>query len=257
MTETSTRNAKKPSAARVGVGLVAAAAVGAAAMFAGVQLTEDKKDTAPAVSAEAAAGTAVDLSGTTTLRTLNKLPAKPAALKDSTLILIDYQNTYTKGTMELEGWKPALDKAADLLKRTRAAGGKVIHVQNDGGKGTPYDVTADIGKIHPKVAPIDGEPVVTKKVPNAFVGTNLGDLVDKAGNKNVVIAGFMTHMCVTFTAEGAFLRGNAPTVVSDASATRSLPTPGGGVSAAQVHQGALATIGDLFGVVVESGSELT
>lgn len=192
----------------------------------------------------------------TTLRDLNGFDQTPAALADSTLILIDYQNTYTRGVMELTGWEPALEAAAALLDRARRAGAKVIHVVNDGGAGTPYDITAEIGQIHPAVAPIAGEPVVVKTVPNGFVDTDLGAQVDAAGNKSVVIAGFMTHMCVTFTTEGAFLRGNLPTVVADASATRPLRTAVAEVPAEQLHQAALATIGDLYGIVVPSAAAL-
>ncbi|MGW4531362.1 isochorismatase family protein [Nocardia sp. NPDC004340] len=191
-----------------------------------------------------------------TLRDLSGFDQTPATLADATLILVDYQNTYTRGVMELTGWEPALDAAADLLARARAAGASVIHIVNDGGPGTPYDITDEIGRIHPRVAPIDGEPVVVKTVPNAFVGTDLAAHVDAAGHKDVVIAGFMTHMCVTFTTEGAFLRGNHPTVVADASATRPLLSAAGEVGAAQLHESALATIADLYGVVVAAGSEL-
>ena len=193
----------------------------------------------------------------TTLRDLNGFDPAPAQLADSTLILIDYQNTYTRGVMELEGWEPALAAAAALLASAREAGAKIIHVMNDGGVGTPYDITAEIGQIHPAVAPVEGETVVVKTVPNGFVNTDLGERVDAAGNKNVIIAGFMTHMCVTFTTEGAFLRGNQPTVVADACATRPLQTAVSNVSAEQLHTGALATIADLFGVVVPAGSSMS
>ncbi|MFG3240237.1 MULTISPECIES: cysteine hydrolase family protein [unclassified Streptomyces] len=193
---------------------------------------------------------------TTTLRALNGFDETPASLADATLILVDYQNTYVGGVMELEGWRPALDSAAALLGRAREAGTKVIHVINDGGEGTPYDIRAEIGRIHPSVAPVEGEPVVVKKAPNAFVDTDLGEHVDAAGNENVIVAGFMTHMCVTFTAEGAFLRGNRPTVVADACATRSLRSVGTELTADQIHHSALATIADLYGVVVGSGKSL-
>ncbi|MEV5321645.1 cysteine hydrolase family protein [Streptomyces sp. NPDC052687] len=193
---------------------------------------------------------------TTTLRTLMGFDETPASLADATLILVDYQNTYVRGVLELDGWQAALDSAAGLLDRAREAGATVIHVVNDGGAGTLYDIRAEIGQIHPRVAPADGESVVVKKVPDAFVGTDLGDLVAAAGHKDVVVAGFMTHMCVLFTAQGAFLRGYRPTVVADACATRPLPAAGTEVPAAQLHRGALATIGDLYGVVVESGRTL-
>ncbi|BCM64695.1 MULTISPECIES: cysteine hydrolase family protein [Streptomyces] len=192
----------------------------------------------------------------TTLRQLNGLADTPAKLADSTLVLIDYQNTYATGVMELDGWQDALDAGARLLERARREGAKVIHVVNDGGEGTPYDIRAEIGQIHPSVAPADGEPVVVKQAPNAFHGTELGRLVDEAGRGDLVIAGFMTHMCVAFTAQGAFLRGDRPTVVADASATRALPVAGTELDARQVHLSALATIADLYGVVVASQEDL-
>ncbi|MGI5376133.1 cysteine hydrolase family protein [Streptomyces sp. CA-251387] len=198
-----------------------------------------------------------DTSGTTTLRKLSGLADRPASLASATLLMVDYQNTYTRGVMELTGWQAALDSAAELLSAAREAGGKVIHIVNDGGAGSPYDIRRPIGRIHDRVRPADGEKTVVKKAPNAFVNTGLGRLVDQAGNENLVIAGFMTHMCVTFTAEGAFLRGNKPTVVAAACATRPLPSVGGGLSAEQIHESALATIADLYGVVVPSPTALS
>lgn len=67
----------------------------------------------------------------------------------------------------------------------------------------------------------------------------------------------MTHMCVAFTAQGAFLRGNRPTVVADACATRALPVLDTELAAEQVHSAALATITDLYGVVVPTQKSLT
>ncbi|MGV4927894.1 isochorismatase family protein (plasmid) [Streptomyces sp. BHT-5-2] len=193
---------------------------------------------------------------TTTLRDINGLDSTPATLAQATLILVDYQNTYTRGVMELSGWQAALDNAAALLARAREAGAKVVHVIHDGGEGSAYDIREDVGRIHSRVAPVAGEPVVVKTAPDSFVGTDLGEHVDAAGNEDVVVIGFMTHMCVASTAAGAFLRGNRPTVVADACATRPLATAVAEVSAEQAHHGALATIGDLYGVVVPSGSDV-
>ncbi|MBH5338343.1 cysteine hydrolase [Streptomyces pactum] len=192
----------------------------------------------------------------TTLRGLNGLSDTPASLAGATLLLIDYQNTYTTGVMELDGWQAALDSGARLLERARREGAKVIHVVNDGGEGTPYDIRAEIGAIHPSVAPADGEPVVVKGAPDAFHGTELDRLVAETGRNDLVIAGFMTHMCVAFTAQGAFLRGHHPTVVADACATRALPVAGTELDARQVHLAALATIADLYGVVVATPEDL-
>ena len=92
---------------------------------------------------------------TTTLRELNGLDSTPASLKNATLIFVDYQNTYTQGVMELEGWQEALNNAAILLADARAAGSKIIHIMHDGGEGSPYDINAEIGQIPSSVAPIE------------------------------------------------------------------------------------------------------
>ena len=195
------------------------------------------------------------MSEPTTLRALTGMPATPASLADSTLIMIDLQNTYTRGVMELEGVQPALDQAAELLDRARSAGIPVIHIQHDAGEGTPYDVRAEIGAIVDRVAPRGGEPVIVKNYPNSFTATDLNDRL--APNSNLVLAGFMTHMCVNSTARGAFSLGHSPTVVSSATATRALPGAAGEpVSAAALQAASLAAIADLFGVVVTKASEI-
>ncbi|MFJ6016318.1 isochorismatase family protein [Streptomyces sp. NPDC092952] len=193
---------------------------------------------------------------TKTLRELTGLDETPAKLAESTLILVDYQNTYTSGELELQGWQDALGAAAELLARAREVGAEVIHVVHDGGEGSLYDVEAWSGGIHPDVAPAEGERVVRKKAPDSFVGTDLGDHVDAAGHQDVVVIGFMTHMCVTFTAQGAFLRGNRPTVVANACASRALSALDAELGADQVHSSGLAVIRDLYGVVVASGDSL-
>ncbi|WP_225827629.1 cysteine hydrolase family protein [Streptomyces naphthomycinicus] len=211
-----------------------------------------KEPSAPATSAPVTrTNVAKD---TTTLRELNGFDETPAELSDATLILVDYQNTYTDGVMELDGWQPAVDNAKSLLERARKAGTPVIHIVDKG-----YDLKSKAGRIIPALKPAKGEPVVVKSVPNAFHGTDLAEKVKKAGNKNVIVAGFMTNMCVLFTAQGAFLNGYKPTVVADASATRPLPLKGNpnGVPAKQVHEAALATVQDLYGVVVPSQKSLT
>ncbi|MCX5375688.1 cysteine hydrolase family protein [Streptomyces sp. NBC_00091] len=192
----------------------------------------------------------------TTLRDLGGLDNRPPLLGDSVLIMIDFQNTYRTGVMALDGAEEALAAGARLLERARAAGIPVIHVVNDGGEGTPYDIRAHIGAISDEVAPAEGEPVVVKQFPNAFHATELEKTLSGLGfgagsGKDLVLAGFMTHMCITFTSEGAFTLGYRPTVVAEATATRALPAPDGTVLPASALQAAaLTTIHDVFGLVV-------
>jgi nicotinamidase-related amidase len=187
----------------------------------------------------------------TTLRALAGLPLQPPSLAASTLILIDCQNTYTRGVMELEGVQAALDEAAALLERARSAGIPVIHIQHDDGPDSLYDITGESGAIVPRVAPRDGEPVVVKNYPNAFVQTDFDERLKSVNAQNLIIVGFMTHMCVNSTARGAFNLGYGPTVVAAATATRSLPgVDGPDVPAATLQVASLAALTDLFAVVV-------
>ncbi|WP_329578242.1 isochorismatase family protein [Kitasatospora sp. NBC_01250] len=194
-----------------------------------------------------------------TLREVIGLDGRLPRLADTTLVLIDFQNTYTTGVMALEGAREALAAGARLLAAARAAGIPVVHVVNDGGEGTPYDIRAEIGAICAEVAPVDGERVVVKQFPNAFHATDLEKVLRELGaGTELVLAGFMTHMCVAFTAQGAFTLGYRPTVVAEATATRPLAGPDGTVlPAATLQAAALTTIGDLFGTVAATVAELT
>lgn len=193
----------------------------------------------------------------TTLRDLVGLGHQPASLKDSALIMIDCQNTYRRGIMQLEGVESALKEAKKLLEMARDLKIPVIHIQHDAGPGSPYDVRADIGMISTEVAPIEGETVITKQFPNAFIQTELDAQLKALGVHNIVLAGFMTHMCINSTAHGGFNLGYAPIVVASATATRALPASDGSVvPAAAVHAAALAATRDLYAVVVDTPSGL-
>ncbi|MDH4981890.1 cysteine hydrolase family protein [Hyphomicrobium sp. D-2] len=188
-----------------------------------------------------------------TLRSLLAMPSTPEPLSKSALVLIDCQNTYREGIMQLEGVEPALKECAKLLQRARDAGAPVIHIQHDAGPGSPYDVRDRIGAIADVVAPIEGETVITKSYPSSFEQTNLDAELKKLGVTDLVLAGFMTHVCVNSTARAAFNHGYRPTVVGNATATRALANPlGGTLSADAVHTGALTALTDMFAIVVPS-----
>ncbi|MFE6868786.1 cysteine hydrolase family protein [Kitasatospora sp. NPDC057692] len=196
------------------------------------------------------------------LRAVIGLDDRLPRLAESALIMIDFQNTYRTGVMALDGAEPALTAAAGLLRRARAAGTPVVHVVNDGGEGTPYDIRARIGAISEEVAPVDGEPVVVKTFPDAFHATDLVTVLTRlgfapGGGRDLVLVGFMTHMCVAFTAQGAFRLGYRPTVVASATATRPLAAPDGTVlPAAALQAAALTTVTDLFGLVAPTPGAL-
>lgn len=187
-----------------------------------------------------------------TLRALTGMDPNPAPIRKSALVLIDCQQTYREGVMRLENVEAALKEVAVLLQRFREAGRPLIHIMHEAGFGSPYDISAPIGRIADVVAPIKGEAVIVKKFPSAFEQTVLDAELKKSGVENVLYVGFMTHMCVNSTARASFNRGYRNTVVASATATRAIPNPvtGKEMPAQQLQDASLSALGDMFAVVV-------
>lgn len=197
------------------------------------------------------------MSAPITLRAAAGLSGAPADLSHAALILIDCQNTYRQGELKLANVDAALVEIRQLLDMARQLSVPIFHVQHDGGPGSPFDIDEPHGALIDEVEPLPGEPVIIKSYPNAFVGTGLEQHLGEVGVVDVVLAGFMTHMCVDSTARGAFSLGFHPIVVSAATATRDLPSADGSVVlAADVQRASLAALGDLFAVIVPKALDL-
>jgi nicotinamidase-related amidase len=174
----------------------------------------------------------------------------PPLLSKSAVVIIDAQNEYLDGKLALPGTMPAIEAIRTLLAKARAAGAPVIHVAHKGKAGGLFDRDGHGGAIIAALEPVAGEIVVEKPLPNSFAQTTLDAELKKTGRTSLVLAGFMTHMCVSSTARAALDLGYKTTVVSVASATRDLPDPLGGViSADALHRAALAELGDRFAII--------
>jgi nicotinamidase-related amidase len=96
-----------------------------------------------------------------------------------------------------------------------------------------------------------------KRLPNAFAGTELHALLTKAGRKELVLVGFMTHMCVSSTARAALDLGYRVTIDAAACGTRDLPDgAGAAIPAATVHAVALAELADRFAIIARDADEI-
>ncbi|MFC3691870.1 isochorismatase family protein [Chenggangzhangella methanolivorans] len=183
---------------------------------------------------------------------------QPASLKDATLVVIDAQNEYVDGPIALPGVGPALGAIADLLAAARAAGTPIVHLAHRAPAGVFVEGTQG-AEIAPQAAPKDGEPVFKKELPNGFTNPEFKPALEKLGRKNLILTGFMTHMCVDSTARAAVDLGYGVTIVENATASRPLPGAVGKASrsAQEVHDGALAGLADLFAVVVKDAEGLS
>lgn len=181
----------------------------------------------------------------------------PARLSDASLVLIDFQNEYKSGPIAVDNADDPIAGAARLLAAARRGGTPVFHVAHRGRPGSLFDREAARGRIVDELAPLDTEPVVEKALPNAFAGTDLQGMLDAAARKDLIIAGFMTHMCVSSTARAALDLGYRVTIDAACCGTRDLPDGRGGVvPAATVHDVALVALSDRFAIIARQPGEL-
>lgn len=75
-------------------------------------------------------------------------------------------------------------------------------------------------KIHPRIAPLEGEPVIIKKYGSAFFMTNLTSLLVNEGIDTVILTGCSTSGCIRATAVDAISYGFRTIVPVEAVADR-------------------------------------
>ena len=108
-------------------------------------------------------------------------------------------------------------------------------------------------EFKPEAMPLGDEPVVTKGVNSAFIGTDLEERLRAAGATTVVIAAIATDHCGSTTVRMSGNLGFETWVVGDACATFDREGPDGEVFPADViHRTSLASLHDEFADVVST-----
>ena len=165
----------------------------------------------------------------------------------SALIVIDAQQEYFAplGKVVLPGGPAAAHGIAAALDWARGRDVPVLHVVHESRKpgATIFAPGSPALEIHPDARPRDGEPVLQKHLPGSFTGTSLESLLRQHGVQRVVLAGFMTQMCVDTTARQAAHLGFQVTVLADATAAMGVTGPDGEpIAAEQVHRTHLGSL---------------
>ena len=163
------------------------------------------------------------------------------------LVVIDAQQEYfaPAGKVVLPGGPAAVGRIADALAWARAQGLPVVHVVHESRKpgAAIFAPGSPALEVHPAARPVPGEPVVRKHLPGSFTGTKLEELLRAQAVERVILAGFMTQMCVGTTAREAAHRGFQVTVLSDATAAMAVKGPDGEtIPAEQVHRTHLGSL---------------
>lgn len=181
----------------------------------------------------------------------------PATMADGVLLIIDAQREYTDGLLPLSGVTAAVEALAVLLDKARKAKAPIVHVRHLS-KGKAFNPASSGYEIVSALTPRAGEIIVDKGLPNAFAGTDLAKHLAVSGRKNLIIGGFMTHMCVSATVRSATDHGFMSTVAADTVATRDLPdaTNGATLAAADINRITLAALSDRFAWIVPKAAQI-
>jgi nicotinamidase-related amidase len=150
------------------------------------------------------------------------------------LLLIDIQDFYFPGgRLQLENPEAAGMNAGLVLDQFRKSQLPVYHVRHNFEPG---------GNIHRYVRPVDGEKVISKDQVNAFLDTELLDLLRADSITQLVICGMQTHMCVEAAVRAAHDYGFSCVLVSDACTTRALQYEEHIIPAKNVHFSTIQTL---------------
>lgn len=181
----------------------------------------------------------------------------PATMADGVLVIVDAQREYTDGLMPLPGVAGAVEALAALLEKARRANAPIVHIRHVS-KGKAFNPSSTGYEIVSALTPRAGETIVDKGLPNAFAGTDLAKHLTATGRKNLIVGGFMTHMCVSATVRSATDHGYMSTVAADTVATRDLPdaTGGGTIGAADINRITLTALSDRFAWIVPRAAQL-
>ncbi|SJZ30458.1 Nicotinamidase-related amidase [Enhydrobacter aerosaccus] len=192
-----------------------------------------------------------------TMLQMSGMAPTPATFADGVLLIIDAQREYTDGLLPLPGVATAVQALAGLLEKARSAGAPIVHVRHQS-KGKAFNPASSGFEIVKELTPRDGEAVIDKGLPNAFTGTDLAQQLANVGRKNLIVGGFMTHMCVSATVRSATDHGFMSTIAADTVATRDLPDATGDatITADAINRITLAALSDRFAWIVPKAAAI-
>lgn len=140
------------------------------------------------------------------MTTLNNRP-------NTALLVIDMQKGVVRGAHDREG---VIANIALLVEQARGEGVPLVWIQHHDDE---LELGSDDWEYVPELSRQDSEPLVHKSFGDSFEGTDLEQVLGKAGVGRLVVAGAQTDACIRSTIHGAFARGYDVTLVGDAHTT--------------------------------------
>ncbi|MBS1766594.1 MAG: cysteine hydrolase [Acidobacteria bacterium] len=166
------------------------------------------------------------------------------------LLLIDVQQAFGDPSWGPRNNPGAEGAIAKLLAAFRAKGLPVVHVKHDSVQpGSTLRPERPGNALKPEAQPVPGEPLFSKSVNSAFIGTDLEAHLRDRDIGSLVIGGFITNHCVSTTARMAGNLGFRVTVVEDACATFDFKDADGVIPAETMHRIGLAELRGEFAAI--------
>jgi nicotinamidase-related amidase len=163
------------------------------------------------------------------------------------LVVIDVQKGFDDPVWGKRNNPEAEKVMEDVLRKFRSNGRRIIHVRHDSLNPASLLKSGKPGfEFKPEVAPLEHEPVITKHVNSAFIGTRLESILRAMGDPEVYIMGLTTDHCVSVTARMSGNLGFKTFVIRDACAAHQRFLDGKKISADVVHDINLASISGEF-----------
>jgi nicotinamidase-related amidase len=179
-------------------------------------------------------------------------------LTTPTLIVIDVQRAFEEPGWGARNNPGAEQRIAAAIAGWRRRGAPVIHVRHESSDPDEWFTPGTPGfEFKPEAQPQQGEPVITKDVNSAFIGTDLEARLRDGGVEAVALVGLTTDHCCSTTARMAANLGFETWVLGDAMATFDRRGPDGELLPADlVHRVELASLHDEFAEVIDTRTAL-
>lgn len=180
----------------------------------------------------------------------------PTLPDNAVLLPIDMQQAFDSAPWPRR-WNTEVDRnGLALLAAWRSAGRPVIHVRHDSvmagstlGAGSPGNA------FRPGFEPLAGEPLVTKSVNAAFIGTDLDLRLRRLGVDTVIAFGISTDMCVSTSVRVGANFGYRMILVEDACDCFDQPDGDGAtIAAREIHRSHVATLRAEFAEVMTTAA---
>jgi nicotinamidase-related amidase len=146
-----------------------------------------------------------------------------ATSSKTALIIVDMQRGSVCESSPKYDSARLIERLNLLSQRVRLAHGLVLYVQQDGPEGDDHFPGLPGWELLPELDVQVSDRIVRKTCCDAFLGTCLADVLDRANIEQIIITGCSTDVCIDTTVRSALGRGYRTIVPEDGHTTSDRP----------------------------------